>query len=222
MVKRIRLRERQLPNYSRGEEVMNMVSHIVGGAFGIGALVACLCRASVLRSAIGAGIYGVCMIALYTMSSIYHGMKICTGKKVMQILDHCTIYFLIAGSYSVIALGSLYSHFPRLSILVLAAQWGLTAIAVTLTAIDLKKYSVFSMVCYIALGWMVLLFLPQTMTALSKEGFYWLLAGGIAYTIGAVLYGIGSKIKWVHSVFHFFVLLGSVLQFVSIYFFAII
>lgn len=222
MAKRIKLRDRQLPNYCRGEEIMNMVSHIVGGAFGILALILCVCKATTARSMIGAAVYGVCMIALYAMSSIYHGMKPSTGKKVLQVLDHCTIYFLIAGSYSVIALGSLYEVSPTLGIAVLAAQWSLTAVAVTLTAIDLKKYQVFSMICYIGLGWMVLLFLPQTYAALTSTGFYWLLAGGIAYTVGAVLYGIGSKKPWIHSVFHIFVVLGSVLQFIAIYFFAII
>lgn len=222
MKKRIKLCDRQLPQYSNGEEVMNMVTHIVGGSFGILVLILSLLRATTVRSAIGAGIYGTSMIAIYTMSSVYHGMKKCTGKKVLQVLDHCTIYLLIAGSYTVIALGALYEYSPALGKAVVLAQWTLAAIAITVTAIDLKKYNAFSMVCYIGMGWMVLLFLPQTMAALSPAGFYWLLAGGIAYTIGAVLYGIGSKMKWMHSVFHIFVVLGSALQFVSIYFFAII
>ena len=105
MKKRIKLRDRLLPDYSNGEEVMNMVTHIVGGGFGILALVLCLVRASVPRSTVGAAIYGGSMIAIYAMSSIYHGLRPSTGKKVLQVLDHCTIYLLIAGSYSAIALG---------------------------------------------------------------------------------------------------------------------
>lgn len=222
MKKRIKLRDRLLPDYTNGEEVMNMVTHIVGGGFGILALVLCLVRTSVPRSTVGAAIYGGSMIAIYAMSSIYHGLRPSTGKKVLQVLDHCTIYFLIAGSYSAIALGALFDHFPMLAIAVLAAQWGLAALAITLTAIDLEKYTIFSMVCYIGMGWMALLFVPQLTAALTKAGFYWLLAGGIAYTVGAVLYGLGSKKKWLHSVFHIFVVLGSFLQFIAIYFFAII
>lgn len=222
MKKRIKLQDRLLPDYSKGEEIMNMVTHIVGGGFGILALVLCLLRASTARSAVGAAIYGGSMIAIYAMSSIYHGLHPSTGKKVLQILDHCTIYLLIAGSYSAIALGALYNRFPTLSVAVLAAQWGLAALAITLTAIDLEKYNVFSMVCYIGMGWMVALFLPQTMQALTASGFFWLLAGGIAYTLGAVLYGLGSRKKWLHSVFHIFVVLGSLLQFIAIYFFSII
>ena len=221
MKKRIKLRDRVLPDYSKGEEVMNMVTHIVGGGFGILVLVLCLLRATTIRSAVGAAIYGGSMIAIYAMSSIYHGLHPSTGKKVLQILDHCTIYLLIAGSYSAIALGALYDRFPVLTMAVLAAQWGMAALAITLTAIDLSKYNAFSMVCYIGMGWMAALFIPQAMAALTKTGFYWLLAGGIAYTLGAVLYGLGSKRKWLHSVFHIFVVLGSMLQFIAIYFFAI-
>lgn len=220
MSKRIKLRDRTLPSYSRAEEIMNMVTHIVGGGLGIIVLILCVSRSILnqnLYGVVGSVIYGVTMVTLYTMSSIYHGMKPCTGKKVMQVLDHCTIYFLIAGTYSVIALSALRPVNPWLGWGIFTFQWTLTALAVTLTAIDLHKYSVFSMVCYIFMGWCILFFLPQAIEALTLTGFYWMLAGGIAYTIGAVLYGIGSKKPWMHSVFHIFVVLGSLLQFISIF-----
>ena len=161
------------------------------------------------------------MVALYTLSSVYHGLRPCTGKKVMQILDHCTIYFLIAGTYTVIALSALRPVYPMLGWGMFAFQWALTALAVTLTAIDLKKYRVFSMICYICMGWAILPFMKETMTVLTVPGFAFLLAGGISYTIGAVLYGIGSKKRWMHSVFHIFVVLGSLLQFLCILFYAL-
>ena len=220
MSKRIKIRDRALPNYSRGEEIMNMVTHIVGGGLGVIVLILCLVRSILNQDVygiVGSVIYGVCMITLYTMSSVYHGMKPCTGKKVMQVMDHCTIYFLIAGTYTVIALTVLRELNPWLGWGILAFQWILTAVAVTLTAIDLHKYNVFSMICYIFMGWCIIFFLPMAIEALTLTGFYWMLAGGIAYTIGAVLYGIGSKKRWMHSVFHIFVVLGSFLQFVSIF-----
>ena len=96
-------------------------------------------------------------------------------------------------------------------------EWTLAALATTLTAIDLKKYNALSMVFYIGLGWAVLPFVSQTVELMGKAGFGWLLAGGISYTVGAILYGIGSKVRWMHSVFHIFVVLGSLLQFVAIY-----
>ena len=220
MSKRTKLRDRALPNYTQGEEIMNMVTHIVGGGLGVVVLMLCLSRSILnhdLYGAVGSAVYGVCMITLYTMSSVYHGMKPCTGKKVMQVMDHCTIYFLIAGTYTVIALTALRELNPWLGWGILAFQWILTALAVTLTAIDLRRYNVFSMICYIFMGWCIIFFLPMAIEALTPAGFYWMLSGGIAYTIGAVLYGIGSKKRWMHSVFHVFVVLGSFLQFISIF-----
>ena len=220
MKKRTKLCDRVLPLYTRGEEIMNMVTHIVGGGLGILVLALCLLR-SILRAdgygVAGSLIYGISMIGLYTMSSVYHGLHPGTGKKVMQVIDHCAIYFLIAGTYSVIALTVLRQRALWLGWGILVFQWSLAALAVTLTAIDLKKYNVFSMICYIFMGWCILLFLPLAVEALTLGGFYWMLAGGIAYTIGAVLYGIGSRKPWMHSVFHIFVVLGSLLQFLSIF-----
>ena len=224
MRKRLKLSERHLPDYTRGEEIVNMVTHIVGGGMGVIALTLCVILAALRGNTygvVGSAIYGGCMIALYTMSSVYHGMRPGTAKKVMQVLDHCTIYFLIAGTYTVIALSALRPLYPGLGWGMFGFQWALTALAVTLTAIDLKKYNAFSMICYICMGWAILPFMKQTISALTMPGFMLLLSGGIAYTIGAVLYGIGSKKRWMHSVFHIFVDLGSLLQFLSILLFAI-
>ena len=221
-MKRTKLKDRKLPDYTHGEEVMNMVTHIVGGGMGVMALVLCVALAALRRNVWGivsGSIYGFSMIALYTMSSIYHGLRPSLGKKVLQIIDHCTIYFLIAGTYTPIALCALRPIDPLLGWGMFAFQWGLTALAVTLTAIDLKKYNAFSMCCYIGMGWAILPFIPQTRAALSASGFALLLWGGIAYTVGSVLYGIGSKQRWFHCVFHIFVLLGSFLQLMSILFY---
>ena len=220
MLKRIKLCERKLPNYTVGEEVMNMVTHIVGAATGISILLLCTLKAIIAGNAadiIGATIYGVSMITLYTISSIYHGLHPCTGKKVMQILDHCSIYVLIAGTYTPILLSAFIPVYPVLGWGLLGAQWCLATVAITLTAIDLRKYRVFSMICYIGMGWCIIFFLPQTLALLTAPGFLFLLLGGIAYTIGAILFAIGSKLHWFHSVFHIFTVIGSILQFAAIY-----
>ena len=224
MAKRIKLRDRLLPNYSRGEEIMNMVTHIVGGGLGVLILVACVLKAALggnIPGVVGSAIYGSTMITLYCMSSVYHGLRPGTGKKVMQVIDHCTIYFLICGTYTPIMLSAFIPVYPVIGWGVLAAEWALAFLAGTLTAIDLKKYNVFSMICYILMGWGIIFFLPQAIAVLTKPGFILLLLGGIAYTIGAVLYGIGSKMPWMHSVFHIFVVLGSILQFLAIFFYAL-
>lgn len=223
-MKRTKLSDRELPDYTKGEEIMNMVTHIVGGALGIVALVLCTIRAALHHNGYGvvsAAIYGASLIALYTISSVYHGLRPGMGKKVLQVIDHCTIYFLIAGSYTPFALSSIRPVYPALGWGMFALEWVLTAVAVALTAIDLKRYSVFSMICYIGMGWAIIPMAKIVIEVLSFSGFALMLAGGIAYTIGAVLYGIGSKKHWMHSVFHIFVVVGSFLHFLAVYLYAL-
>ncbi|MBE6985680.1 MAG: hemolysin III family protein [Ruminococcaceae bacterium] len=224
-MKRTKLSERILPSYSHGEELFHMISHIVGGGLGVVALVLCVVFSAIYNDAyaiVSSAIYGVSLIALYTMSSIYHGLKNGTAKKVMQVLDHCTIYFLIAGTYTPVLLTSIRRISPSTAWILFGVVWGLTALAVTLTAIDLKKYSVFSMVCYIGMGWCIIFAIDTTIQAVAMPGLMLLLAGGIAYTIGAVLYGLGKKKSYMHAIFHLFVLLGSLLQFFCILFYVIL
>lgn len=218
-MKRTKLCDRLLPQYCKGEEIMNMVTHISGGGLAVIGSIFCIvaaCRLGGVGNILGALIYCITMIGVYTMSSIYHGLRAGTAKKVMQVIDHCAIYFLIAGTYTPILVTGFLPVFPKIGWGLLGMQWGLTALAVTLTAIDLHKYKVFSMICYIFMGWGIIFFLPQAMEVMTKPGFYWLLAGGIAYTVGAVLFGIGKKIPWMHAVFHIFVILGSLFQYLAI------
>ena len=223
-MKRTRLADRLLPDYTRGEEIMNMVTHIVGGVIGIVALTLCVIRAALHDNVWGivtSAIYGSTMIVMFTISSVYHGLKPNLGKKVMQVIDHCTIYFLIAGTYTVIVLSALRPRYPVLAWWMFGFEWALALLATTLTAIDLKKYSVFSMICYIGMGWAIIPFCRQVMDVLTMPGFLLLLAGGIAYTVGSILYGLGKTRKWMHSVFHIFVNLGALLQFFSVLFYAV-
>ena len=224
MYARTKLRDRRLPDYTRGEELMNMITHIVGGVLGFVVLICCILRAAERKNIYGmiaSAIYGAAMIGTFTVSSVYHGLLPCFGKKVMQVIDHCTIYSLIAGTYTVVVLSGIRPVFPALGWGLFIFEWVMAGIAATLTAIDMKKYEVFSMICYIGMGWAVIPFAREAYAALTAPGFYLLLWGGIAYSIGAVLYGIGGKKKWMHSVFHIFVVLGALLQFLSVFFYAL-
>lgn len=197
-----------------------MVSHIVGGAFGIVALVIGVIAAAFTGNAwkiVSTSIYGVTLVTMYSVSSIYHGLKNSTAKKVMQVIDHCDIYFLIAGTYTPILLCSIRPENPAIAWTIFGVEWGLTALAVTLNAIDLKKFSKLSMTCYIGMGWCIVAVLKPTIECLTMGGFWWLLWGGIAYTVGAVLYSVGKKVHYMHSVFHIFVVIGSILQYVAIF-----
>ena len=224
MISRTKLIDRHLPDYTRGEELMNVITHSVGGFMGIAVLILCVIRAALNHNPYGitaSAIYGASMICTFGVSSVYHGLRPHYGKKVMQVIDHCTIYFLIAGTYTAVVLSALRPLYPALAWGLFSFEWITGIVAATLTAIDLKKYEVFSMICYIGMGWAVIPFAKQTLTVLTIPGFLLLLSGGIAYTIGAVLYGIGSRKKWMHSVFHIFVVLGALLQFLSILFYAL-
>ncbi len=223
-MKRTKLRDRLLPDYTRGEEIFNMVSHIVGGAFGIAACSTCVVKAFLNHDAyqiVSAFIYGFSMILLYTMSSVYHGLKSEIAKKVMQVLDHCTVFVLIAGTYTPIALCTLRERNTALGWVIFGIVWGVSALAITLNAIDLKKYNIFSYICYLLLGWCIVFSGKTALAAIPPWGFFWLLMGGISYTVGAVLYAVaGSKVhRYMHSVFHIFVVIGSILQYFAIIFY---
>lgn len=224
MSTRTKLSDRPLPNYSRGEEIMNMVTHIVGGALGVIVLAMCIIRSAQNGNVYGiaaSAVYGIAMISTFTVSSVYHGLLPNFGKKVMQVVDHCTIYLLIAGTYTVVVLSAIRPAFPKLGWGLFIFEWVMAAVAATLTAIDMKKYEVFSMICYIGMGWAVIPFWKQVLDVLSLHGFLLLLFGGIAYSIGAILYGLGKKRKWMHGVFHIFVVLGALLQFLCVIFYAL-
>ena len=223
-MKRTKLRDRILPNYTRGEERFNTISHIVGGGFGVIALVACVLRAALRGNpwgVVGSAIYGASMILLYTVSSVYHGLHHPMAKKVMQIIDHCTIYLLIGGTYTPILLCSIRPVSPGWGWTLFGIVWGLAAMAATFTAIDLKKYAVLSMCCYIGMGWCIVIAADTAIKAIPIGGLLWLLAGGISYTVGAILYGLGKKHRYMHSVFHLFVVLGSILQCICILFYVL-
>jgi hemolysin III len=191
----------------------------VGGGVGIVVLVLAVVFAAIHRdpwAVTGGAIYGVSMICLYSVSSVYHGLLPCRGKRVMRVIDHCTIYLLIAGTYTPILLSAIRPLHPALAWTVFGCEWGAAALAAAFTAIDLKKYSKLSMACYIVMGWFIVIVLKPTIEAISFEGFLWLLGGGVAYTVGAVLYGLGKKRRYFHSVFHVFVDIGSILQAICI------
>lgn len=222
---RIKLKDRVLPTYSKGEEIFNMVTHVVGAAFGLVALVLCVIMAAIhgdVYGVVSSTVYGVTMIVLYIMSSIYHGLrKQGTAKKVFQVLDHCTIFLLIAGSYTPFALVLFREYSIALGWTLFGVIWGMAVLGIVLNSIDLKRYRVFSMICYLVMGWAILFRADLLPKLLNPVGIFLLVSGGVAYTVGAILYGIGRKKKWMHSIFHLCIILGSLLQFFCILFYVL-
>lgn len=222
--RRTKLRDRKLPNYTRGEEIFNMVSHIVGGGIGVVTLALCVIIAAVKGNAAGVicgAVFGASMIALYTVSSIYHGLRAGMAKRVFQVLDHCTIYFLIAGTYTPMLICCLAKLYPIHACLTFAFVWGLTALAITLTAVDMEKYNAFSMITYVGMGWAIIFSIKHMFEAVGLLGFILLLGGGVLYTVGVIFFRIGINKRYFHSIFHLFVLMGSVAHSLCVMLFAL-
>ena len=205
-----------IPAYTRGEELFNMISHAAGGALGIAVLTLCVVRASLCRDAYGAvsgTLFGACMIVLYAVSSIYHGLSPRLGaKKVFRVLDHCAIFLLIAGTYTPFCLCTIREVSVPLGWTYFGVVWGLSAVGITLCAVDFHRFRTVSMLLYLGLGWCIMLSFDLLCRALAPQGIALLLSGGVAYTLGAVLFSLGKFVPYMHSVFHLLVLAGSILH----------
>lgn len=206
----------QIPNYSLGEEITNAILHGIGALLAIAALVLCVVFSAIHHNpyaVVSSCLYGSTLIILYTMSCLYHSLKVNNAKRVFRIIDHCSIFLLIAGTYTPLTLVSLNGP---IGWTLFGIVWGVSILGIILNAIDLNKYKVISMILYIMMGWAIIFTFPRLLRVIDMAGIYLLVAGGIVYTIGAIFYGVGKKIKYMHSVFHFFVLAGSILHFFAI------
>ncbi len=204
-----------LPRYSLGEEIFSSVSHGVSALIAVGILALLLVfggKTPVKTASVA--IYGGTMVALYAISSIYHGLGLGRAKIIFRSLDHCTIFLLIAGTYTPITLVCIGG---RQGLSMLIGVWAAAVVGVILNAISVERFKVVSMVCYIAMGWVVVLCMDTLRQNLSGAGFWCLLLGGILYTVGAVLYGLGKRVPYMHAVFHLFVLMGSLLHAACVY-----
>ncbi len=202
--------------YSKGEEIFNAVSHIAGGAFGLSAWFTLFWFAEGPLARTAVSVFGFCIVLLYTMSALYHFLPDGRAKGVFRVFDHCTIFLLIAGTYTPYCLIPLFGTAVGWS--VLAAQWILAAAGIVMNAValDNKAVKAVSMGFYVVMGWMAVVFLNPLLGLVSASSFVLLIAGGIAYTAGIAFYALGRKVPYFHAVWHLFVLLGTVLQFTSI------
>ena len=216
-MKRTPLAQRELPNYTSTEELCNMLSHMAGIILGIVTLVLCAARAAAhdyLPGTVAAVIFGTSMILLYTISTLYHGWAKGMNKKILQVVDHCTIYILIAGSFAPVCLTRLMEKSATVAWVIFGIVCAACTVGVVFTAIDLKKYQLLSMVGYLS-PW-CMLFAGRDVLSTFPSTFWWfIVGGGVAYTIGAILYGTCKKVHYIHLVFHIFILLGSLLHFIG-------
>ena len=206
-----------IPKYSLSEELLNAISHGLGALFGIVGTVLCIVKAANTGDPwriVSGSIFGVTVLLLYLMSCLYHALKVNMAKRVFRVIDHCTIFLLIAGTYTPFTLVTLRG---TVGWVLFGIVWGMAVLGITLNAVNLKKFSKISVACYLVMGWAIVASFQPLAEALAPQGVSLLIWGGIAYTVGAILYGIGAKVKYFHSVFHFFCLAGTVLHFFAIY-----
>ena len=209
----------KIPNYTLKEEIINAISHGIGGALAILALVLLVIKANGVLKETTVTLFGSTMIILYTMSCIYHALSPnLEGKKVLRVIDHCNVYLLVYGTYIPISLVGIGGTYGIIMFLIITA---ITITGIALTSVKIDKTQVLQVVCHLVSGWSVLFAISPLIKNLGKMGFLLLILGGVMYSIGSILYGIGSKKRYMHSVFHIFCLLGTLFHFLCIYLYVI-
>lgn len=210
-----------IPKYSLAEELMSAISHGVGGLLSIAALVLCIVFSAIHHNAyavVSSVIYGSTSVILYTMSTLYHSLKVNNAKRVFRIIDHCSIFLLIAGTYTPFSLVAL----PKaLGWTIFGINWGCAILGIVLNSVSMEKFKKISMVLYLVMGWMIIFSFKPLMSAIDIGGIYLMLSAGSLYTIGAIFYGVGKKLKYMHFLFHLFVLAASILFFFAIFLYVI-
>ena len=204
-----------IPDYTMGEEICNAVTHGLGALLSAAALTLLAIRAQGTLPIITVTLFGVAMIQLYTVSCVYHALSPnLAGKKVMRVIDHCNVYLLVFGTYLPVALLGVGGTEGWILLGVVAV---FTVLGIVLTAIDVDRYQVASVVCHLLSGWSILIGVPALLRSIGPMGMLYMVLGGVMYSIGAVLYGVGKSKRYRHSVFHVFCLLGTFCHFWAVY-----
>lgn len=208
-------RELSLPSYTPGEELCNAVSHGLGALLAAAGLVLMLLRARGALAVSAVALFGSAMILLYTMSCLYHALSPrVRGKKVLRVLDHCNVFLLVFGTYIPVSLLGVPGA-RGWTLFGLVASF--TLLGIVFTAVDLERFQLAAVLCELFSGWSILLGFSGLLQTLGVPGLSWLIAGGILYSVGAVLYGLGKHKRYRHSAFHGFCLLGSFCHFWAVY-----
>ena len=217
------MKKSKKPAYTLAEELINSISHGTGAlaaAGGMAVLIVFSALQGDVWKVVSSSIYGATMIMLYTFSALYHSFTDGKVKSVFRIFDHCSIFLLIAGSYTPFTLVTLREATPAIGWTLFGVVWGAAIIGIVLNIVSLEKFKVFSMICYIAMGWAVVFAIKPLIANLAKGGIILLASGGLAYTVGIIFYAISKK--YMHSIWHFFVLAGTILQYFAVLFYVVL
>jgi len=209
-----------MKTYSPLEERINVISHAIGFLLSIVALLFLIVHASLHGTTlhiVSFSIFGLSLCVLYSASTLYHNSKDLERRNHLKIFDHASIYVLIAGSYTPFTLVTLEG---TTGWIIFGVAWGAAIIGITLKLFFTGRYSIISTIMYVVMGWIIVFAIKPLINSLPMEGLLWLFGGGLAYTIGAILYSI-KAIKFNHAIFHILVLIGSFCHFISIYYYVI-
>jgi hemolysin III len=210
----------EIEYYSPIEEKINIISHTTGFILSIVAFVLLVMHASLhgdVWQIVSFSIFGASLIILYGASTLYHSAKNPLLRNKLNIIDHASIYVLIAGTYTPFTLVTLKG---TIGWVIFGISWGLALTGIILKLFFTGKYDLISTIMYVFMGWVIVFAIKPLIHHLPFEGLLWLFAGGISYTIGAILYSI-KKIKFNHAIFHILVLIGSFCHFVSVFFYVL-
>lgn len=202
--------------YTPGEEVANAVTHGIGALCALAAIVVLSVFSALYGTTltvVSVSIYGATLLVLYLSSTLYHAIDREKAKFVFRVFDHCNIFLLIAGTYTPIVLSGIGGAFGWT---VFGLVWAVAALGIVLNAVDLQRYAKISLLLYILMGWAIIFTFSSLITALGMESVILLVAGGVSYTVG-VLFFVLQK-KYMHAIWHLFVLAGSVLHFFAIFY----
>ncbi len=199
-----------------GEEIANTISHGAGVLLAVAAvpiLVVGAVRRGTAADIVGASIFGAAMVLMYLTSTLYHALPQGRAKKVFRVLDHSAIFLMIAGTYTPFTLGVLFGGWGWT---LFGLVWGVAVAGIVLKAVAGFRFSVFSTLLYIAMGWLIVIAVKPLINGMETAGLVWLLAGGLAYTGGTAVYAV-QKVRYSHFIWHLFVLAGSTCHFFAVF-----
>lgn len=204
-------------SYTLGEEIFSSVTHGIGTLLAVGGTVVLIVAAAVYGDAltvVSTAVFGASMIILYCMSTLYHAITHPKAKQFFRVMDHNTIFFLIAGTYTPITLTILRG---TLGWVLFGVIWGVAIVGIVLNSVNLERFRKPSVVCYIAMGWVIVIAIRPLLQKMDAACLWLLVAGGVFYTVGVIFYAI-KKVRYFHPIWHIFVLLGSLCHYLSILF----
>ncbi|WP_459996918.1 PAQR family membrane homeostasis protein TrhA [Marinitoga arctica] len=206
--------------YTKGEEIANSITHGIGALLSLIALILLIIFSSLhgtFLQTFSVTIYGISLFLLYLASTLYHSIQHKKAKQILEIIDHSSIYLLIAGTYTPFTLVTLNG---KIGWSIFITVWILALIGIILKPFFVKKFRILSTLLYIAMGWMIVFAIKPLINNLPQAGVIWLVIGGLLYTIGAVFY-IWRKLPYGHMIWHLFVLGGSISHFIAVFFYVL-